>query len=382
MSLASDVAGVDYLNTELIPSGFDPLDLIIGGGFYIGGVYVLSGEESAGKSTLLHAVMKGVQKMETVCIHAESENTLDLARAKTFGVDTNQLIISEESISILEEGFEWLTTAMLAVNKVYPKVNQILSWDTFQNTITRAQFNSTISKDKSDLSQLKNEMDPYAGGQQEEARIIKTKLKEMIHLLHKCNSFLLLLSQVYDNRDPFAKGTDKLVVSGGHGLHHTMSTHIRVRKQGKIMDSTHERIAIGISMQMTVIKNKQAPPYLEMRVPLFFSHGLSAGRALHDWCIEKNLIGGGSWTAIEEPFGAKNFPKIQLRSWFGQYYADMEDYGIYHWMYILIARFLADMFPSISEKYYKMADAREKLILDKLHTGDMMLMPEKKFKYR
>jgi hypothetical protein len=99
--------------------------------------------------------MKGVQKLETVCVHAESENTLDLDRAKTFGVDTDQLIISEESIAVLEEGFEWLTTAMLAIHETYPNTTQMLSWDTYQSTITKAQFNSTISKNKSDLSDNK-----------------------------------------------------------------------------------------------------------------------------------------------------------------------------------------------------------------------------------
>lgn len=380
-TIASDVTGIDYLHTEPSPSGFDPLDLIIGGGFFPGGVYLLSGEKSAGKSTLLYEVMKGVQKLETVCVHAESENTLDLDRASTFGVDTGQLIISEESIAVLEEGFEWLSTAMLAINKTYPETTQMLSWDTYQSTITRAQFNSTVSKNKTDMASLKKEMDQFAGGQQEEARIIKTKLKELIHLLHKSKAFLLLLSQVYDNRDMFA-GADKFTVSGGHGLHHAVSTHIRATKGGKIMHEDHERLAIGVNMKLQIIKNKQAPPYLEMRIPLFFSQGLSAGKALHDWCVEKNLVGGGSWTAVVEPFGAKNFPKIQLKSWFGQYYQDMEAYGIYHWFYILVARFLAEVFPSIRERYDLMANDREKLIMGYLTDGSMTLMPEKKFKNR
>jgi hypothetical protein len=177
-------------------------------------------------------------------------------------------------------------------------------------------------------------------------------------------------------------GADKFTVSGGHGLHHAVSTHIRATKGGKIMHTDHERLAVGINMKIQIIKNKQAPPFLEMRVPLFFSQGLSAGKALHDWCIEKNLIGGGSWTNVQEPFGAKNFPKIQLKSWFGQYYANMEDYAIYHWFYILIARFLADIFPSIRDRYLDMAEVREKSILKKLQDGEMLLMPEKKFKDR
>lgn len=378
MSMASELQGEDFVGSEPISSGFDPLDLIVGGGFFPGRIYLLSGEKSSGKSTLLYEVMKGVQRKDGVCVHAESENTLDLSRAGSFGVQPDQLIISEESIAVLEDGFEWLKQGMLAINKMYPKVNQMLSWDTYQSTITRAQFESTISKSKNDMALLRKEMDQFAGGRQEEARVIKTKLKELVHLLHSSNAFLLLLSQIYEDPSAYV-GADRLVASGGNGLHHQVSTHIRVDKRGKIMHSKHERTAVGINVKLSTIKNKQAPPYLEMNVPLFFSYGMAGGKAIHDFCVDKSLIGGGSWTAIEEPFGVSNFPKIQLKSWFGQYYQDMEEYGIYHWMYILACRFLADMFPSIKDRYTKMADVRESTVKALLDSGDMLLLPEKKF---
>jgi len=54
----------------------------------------------------------------------------------------------------------------------------------------------------------------------------------------------------------------------------------------------------------------------------------------------------------------------------------MEDYGIYHWMFILICRFYGEIFPTIEGRYTKMADEREKLIKAKLESGEMKLFPE------
>jgi len=75
--VASDPEGIEYLSSDPIPSRLDPLDLILGGGFLPGRVYLLSGEKSSGKSTLLNQSMIGIQEIGGLCAHAESENTLD-----------------------------------------------------------------------------------------------------------------------------------------------------------------------------------------------------------------------------------------------------------------------------------------------------------------
>ena len=375
-SIASETS-VEYLNSEPISSGIDPLNLIIGGGFLPGRVYMLSGEKSAGKSTLMGSIMSGIQDSSGICVHAESESTLDFERLKTLGVDIDSLIVSEESIQVLESGFEWLKLSMLYLREHYAKNPIMLTWDTYQSTITRAQLASTGTSAKKDLGSLRKEMDQFAGGQQEEARIIKTKLKEMVHILNKNNAFLMLLSQVYDNRDGF--GADKLVTSGGHGLSHALSTHIRLVKRGKIYSSEHEKLAVGNTINISTVKNKQGPPHLSFNIPLYYSYGFSVGKAVHDFCVDKRLVGGGSWTTIENPFGSKDVFKVQLKTWYGEYYQGMENYAMYHWMYLLMTRFLADMFPSLGERYNSMADTREADIKALLESGDMLMKPDKKY---
>src|SRR5947209_8896931 len=81
---------------DAIPSGSIALDLALGvGGYPRGRVVEIYGPEASGKTTLtLHAVA-AVQRAGGTAAFIDAEHALDSAWARTCGVDTDDLLISQ-----------------------------------------------------------------------------------------------------------------------------------------------------------------------------------------------------------------------------------------------------------------------------------------------
>src|SRR5688572_31412702 len=79
-----------------IGTGSLALDLATGvGGYPRGRVVEVYGPESSGKTTLaLHAIAEA-QRSGGVCAFIDAEHALDVAYAKSIGVDTERLLVSQ-----------------------------------------------------------------------------------------------------------------------------------------------------------------------------------------------------------------------------------------------------------------------------------------------
>jgi len=84
------------------------LDLILGGGYPEGRVIEIYGPESSGKTTIaLHAIAEMQKRGETAAF-IDAEHALDPHYARTLGVNTDELILSqpdygEQALQIAEE---------------------------------------------------------------------------------------------------------------------------------------------------------------------------------------------------------------------------------------------------------------------------------------
>src|SRR5688572_20186807 len=93
MKMGDEAAAV---RVAAIPTGALSLDLALGvGGLPRGRIVEIFGPESSGKTTLLYHVLANAQKMGGICAFIDAEHALDPAYAKRFGVDIDELLVSQ-----------------------------------------------------------------------------------------------------------------------------------------------------------------------------------------------------------------------------------------------------------------------------------------------
>lgn len=93
---------------EVIPTGCAAIDNALGiGGFPMGRIIEVMGQEASGKTTVVLHVIANAQKMGKRCAFIDVEHALDTDRAKMLGVDFEKLAISqpdsgEQALELLE----------------------------------------------------------------------------------------------------------------------------------------------------------------------------------------------------------------------------------------------------------------------------------------
>jgi recombination protein RecA len=84
------------VNVEAISTGSLPLDVALGvGGVPRGRIVEIFGPESSGKTTLVYHIIAEAQARGGVCAFIDTEHALDPAYARTIGVNTEELLISQ-----------------------------------------------------------------------------------------------------------------------------------------------------------------------------------------------------------------------------------------------------------------------------------------------
>jgi len=94
------LAAAQSTHTERISSGVTEVDRVLGGGFSRSEVIMLSGEPGVGKSTLLLSIvgaLAGHSKQTVAYCSAEEEESQIALRAKRMGIDTSNILFSDES---------------------------------------------------------------------------------------------------------------------------------------------------------------------------------------------------------------------------------------------------------------------------------------------
>lgn len=80
---------------EVIPIGIKSIDNFIGGGTKRGTFTVIYGGQSVGKSTLVLQAIAQAQRQGLVCAYIDLEHTFDKERAKSLGVNLDDLVLAE-----------------------------------------------------------------------------------------------------------------------------------------------------------------------------------------------------------------------------------------------------------------------------------------------
>ncbi len=271
-------------NVPRISTGLLSLDIASGGGYPQGRLVEVSGDNSAGKTTLtLHAIA-AAQAAGGVCAFLDAEYSLDVAYAAKLGVVVPDLLLSQPDCG--EQGFD---VAIGFAEQLGP--GDIIVIDSVAAMRP--------------LSLLKDTMEDMSNAPGLHARMMSNgipKLNEMASKSGVCvyftNQMRSLIGVTYG---PTTSTT------GGNTLKFYASQRFEVKRRGKI--KVGEDI-VGNEVEITVTKNKVAPPFRKALTANVFGEGMAAHVDVLQMGLKAGVVAkAGSWLSYQDTRLGQGFVK-------------------------------------------------------------------------
>jgi len=213
---------------SVIPTGSIALDVALGiGGLPRGRVIEIYGPESSGKTTVaLHAVANA-QAAGGIAAFIDAEHALDPEYAKSLGVDTDALLVSQP-----DTGEQALEIADMLIRS---GALDILVIDSVAALVPRAEIEGEMG-------------DSHVGLQ---ARLMSQALRKMTGALNNSGTTAIFINQLREKIGVFFGSPE--TTTGGKALKFYASIRMDVRRIETLKDGTD---AVGNRTRVKVVKNK------------------------------------------------------------------------------------------------------------------------------
>lgn len=226
------VPNMGTLEIERLSTGLPVLDDALGGGFPTKRIAELYGLPGVGKSLIALLVIKEIQKKGGECIYLDVEDSFDPDWARTLGVDTDKLVISQSSVG--EDTLE-------LVAKLLRAEPDVIVVDSVAAMVTRAELEEPIEKAF---------MAPKAR--------LMSKALAILNSINK-KTLIIFINQL---RNTMAMYGPQFTTPGGQALKFYSSIRIEVKKGEDIhQDDKKTQPIIGQTVGFRITKNKTAAPF-------------------------------------------------------------------------------------------------------------------------
>lgn len=282
-------------NVESFPTGCFAIDRLLGcGGLPKGRIIEVFGQESSGKSTLCLFFVSQIQKLGGRCLYIDSENTFDLGYARSIGVDTKKLLVTQPST--LEESME--------------AVQRIVRTNTIDLIIVDSVAALVPARELNGEEMLKDSMAV-------QARLMSQALRILSGDIARSKTIVVFINQLREKID--IKWGPKDTTTGGKALKFYASVRLQVTKKEKFSGDGHE--VIGNQVHIKAVKNKVGFPFREGTFDLYYGSGIDLYADTFDTGVELGIISkkGNTYEFKDKKIGvgrdqAKNFfrenPKV------------------------------------------------------------------------
>lgn len=243
-------------------SGSLIINHMLGGGWPIGRIIELIGQEGSGKTTLaLHAIAE-VQKAGGQALFIDMEHALDNQWATGIGVDLDALYFStpdcgENALSVVEASVQAEDLALIVVDSV-------------SALVPRAELEGDMGDSHMGLH----------------ARLMGQAMRKIIGPAAKYGTSVIFTNQIR-YKIGVVYGSPE-TTSGGQALKFFSSIRVKVTRGSQITEGTD---VIGNKMKLFTMKNKTAPPFQTKEVDLYYhGGGIRADGELAQLMLDCRLI--------------------------------------------------------------------------------------------
>jgi len=245
------------------------------GGLPRGRIVEIYGPESSGKTTLALHVLAEAQKLGGTVAFIDAEHALDKNYAKSLGVDTFNVLISqpnsgEEALEITETLVKSAGYDVIVVDSVAALVPQ---------------------------AELDGEMGGSFMGLQ--ARLMSQAMRKLSGVTSKSNTIVIFINQIREKIGVVFGNPE--TTTGGRALKFYASVRMDIRRTGVYPKASKGHEILGNATKVKVVKNKLAPPFREAHFVLRFGHGIDTELEMVSLALEYGIIvKSGSWYSLGE----------------------------------------------------------------------------------
>jgi RecA/RadA recombinase len=263
---------------DFIPSGCQLLDLILGGGWAVGRVSNVVGDESTGKSLVASEACANAIKTfpKGRIFYHEVESAYDKQYGEMLGMPVDKMTFVREKINdydTVEGYFNYLEREVIRKFKGEPSLYILDSQD----------FLTDNAEKKRNI-----EDGTYA---QEKNKLLNSLYRQHVRNLEKCKVHLMIISQTREKIGvTFGR---KWKVTGEGALKFAASQRIQLAELGKIKKTVRGvESSYGIKIKANCFKNKVGVAYRTCEFPLYFGFGMDTNEASLNWLKGVNGLDG------------------------------------------------------------------------------------------
>jgi recombination protein RecA len=252
----------DDPTVPVIATGSFALDDALGiGGYPRGRIVEIYGPESSGKTTLTLHAMREAQRAGGVAAFIDAEHAFDVTYARSIGVDTERLLVSqpdsgEQALEIVE-----MLTRSGAVDMVVV--------DSVAALTPKAEIEGEMG-------------DAHMGLQ---ARLMSQALRKLTAVAHKTETTLIFINQLRQKIGVTFGNPE--TTTGGNALKFYASVRLDVRRIGPVKVSEE---SVGSRTRVKVVKNKCAPPFREAEFDIRWGAGIDGAADLLDYGVQIGVV--------------------------------------------------------------------------------------------
>jgi recombination protein RecA len=268
---------IKFANKELpkesIPFYNKYLDPFLGGGGIYGNYVIFWGTEGVGKTTLAFLQIASIQKQGKIACYIDLEHTLDLERAKLFGVNPDELVLIENA-ETAEQAMDIVITLAKSKTIDLIVIDSIQAMTPKEENV-EGKAEKTRSMEEAEIAALAKKMGKF--------------LRRTASSIYKAKCSVILIGQARTGGIGTFITRDEL--TGGRAIKFWSMLTVYLRK-GQGSDAPTERIEtedldekgkkiketkkVGFDCVLIINKTKKGnskPELSELHLPYYFSKG-------------------------------------------------------------------------------------------------------------